>query len=110
MRPSKVRRRPMDPCRTASQSASGSAPAFTPSTNTSAIARDLGVPMRISNLALADVQEAMNRGWAERDCRSVMLLPQERAGVQIKVDSEAVHEVLGRDPSAPTDTKYGTGA
>jgi 3-hydroxyisobutyrate dehydrogenase len=73
------------------------------------LARDLGVPMRIANLALADIQEAMNRGWAERDCRSVMLLPQERVGVEIKVAPEAIQEVLRRDPPAQTDTKYGDG-
>jgi 3-hydroxyisobutyrate dehydrogenase-like beta-hydroxyacid dehydrogenase len=71
------------------------------------IARDLGVPMRFANLALADIQEAMNRGWAERDCRSVMLLPQERVGVHIKVDLADIQEVLRMDPAAQSDTKYG---
>jgi 3-hydroxyisobutyrate dehydrogenase-like beta-hydroxyacid dehydrogenase len=71
------------------------------------LARELGVPMPMANLALANIQEAMNRGWSERDCRSVMLLPQERAGVAIKVDSAAIAEVLRADPPAPTDTKYG---
>ena len=75
---------------------------------TTGIARDLGVPMRIANLALADIQEAMNRGWSERDCRSVALLPQERAGVTIKVAPRDIQEVLRRDPPAQTDTKYGT--
>lgn len=28
------------------------------------LARELGVPMRFANLALADITEAMNRGWA----------------------------------------------
>ncbi|MBB5696228.1 NAD(P)-dependent oxidoreductase [Muricoccus pecuniae] len=73
------------------------------------LGRELGVPMRISQLALADIQEAMNRGWAERDCRSVMLLPQERAGVAIKVEPAAIERVLDRDPPAPTDTKRGNG-
>jgi 3-hydroxyisobutyrate dehydrogenase and related beta-hydroxyacid dehydrogenases len=72
------------------------------------LGRELRVPMRISNLALADVYEAMNRGWAERDCRSVMLLPQERAGVSIKVSKERIEAVLQKDPAAPTDTKRGT--
>src|SRR5690606_37658588 len=57
------------------------------------LGKKLGVPLRFSNLALADIQEAMNRGWAERDCRSVMLLPQERAGVEIKVDPKEIDEV-----------------
>ncbi len=72
------------------------------------LGRDLRAPMRFANLALADVYEAMNRGWAERDARSVMLLPQERAGVSIKVDKERIEEVLRNDPAAPTDTRRGT--
>jgi 3-hydroxyisobutyrate dehydrogenase-like beta-hydroxyacid dehydrogenase len=74
------------------------------------LGRELRVPMRFANLALADVYEAMNRGWAERDCRAVMLLPQERAGINIKVPKEKIEEVLRKDPPAPTDTKRGTGA
>lgn len=73
------------------------------------LGRELRVPMRFANLALADVYEAMNRGWAERDARSVMLLPQERAGVSIKVEKELIEQVLRNDPPAPTDTKRGTG-
>lgn len=73
------------------------------------LARELDVPLRIASLAYADIQEGMNRGWAERDCRSVMLLPQERAGVKIQVSQEAIDDVLRRDPPAPTDTKRGTG-
>ncbi|MDE8652430.1 NAD(P)-dependent oxidoreductase [Novosphingobium album (ex Liu et al. 2023)] len=73
------------------------------------LGRDLRVPMRFANLALADVQEAMNRGWGDRDARSVMLLPQERAGVSIKVAPDQIEEVLRKDPPAPTDTKRGSG-
>lgn len=65
------------------------------------LARELGVPMRIAGHASADIQEAMDRGWSEHDCRSVMLLPQERAGVEIKVDPAAIQEVLREDPPAP---------
>ena len=72
------------------------------------LARDLGVPMRFANLALADITEAMNRGWSERDARSVMLLPQERVGISIKVDPAGVRDVMRRDPPAPSDTKHGT--
>jgi len=71
------------------------------------LGRELGVPMPFSNLAFAQIQEAMNRGWSERDCRSVMLLPQEKAGVSIQVDPEAIREVLRDDPPAPTDSKHG---
>ncbi len=73
------------------------------------LGRELGVPMRFANLALADIQEAMNRGWSERDCRSVMLLPQERAGVSIKVDPAGIEDVLRDDPPAHSDSKRGSG-
>jgi 3-hydroxyisobutyrate dehydrogenase len=73
------------------------------------LGREVGAPMRMANLALADLAEAMNRGWSERDCRSVMLLPQERVGVKIAVDPSGIQEVLRRDPAAPTDTRYGEG-
>jgi 3-hydroxyisobutyrate dehydrogenase-like beta-hydroxyacid dehydrogenase len=71
------------------------------------LGRTVGAPMRMANMALADIVEAMNRGWAERDARSVMLLPQERVGISIKVDPKAIQEVFQRDPPAPTDTRYG---
>jgi len=69
--------------------------------------RELGVPMRLANATLAELQEAMNMGWSERDCRSIMALPQMRAGVQIAVRPEDIEDVLRRDPPAPTDTKRG---
>lgn len=71
------------------------------------VGRKHDVPMRFANLALADITEAMNRGWSQRDCRSVTLIPQERAGVDIAVDPSAIKEVLLRDPAAPTDTRHG---
>lgn len=74
------------------------------------LALELGVPLRMANLALADIQEAMQRGWSGRDCRVVTLLPQERVGVEIKVDRADIEEVLRQDPAAPTDVKFGVGA
>jgi 3-hydroxyisobutyrate dehydrogenase len=57
-----------------------------------ALGRELGVPMRICNLTLAEMTEALNRGWAGRDSRSVMLLQQERAGVEIAVEPQRVRQ------------------
>src|SRR6476646_11092945 len=57
-----------------------------------ALGRELGMPMRICNLALAEMTEAMARGWASRDSRVVMLLQQERAGIEIAVDAERMKE------------------
>src|SRR6204780_5367291 len=45
-----------------------------------ALGRELGVPMRICNLTLAEMTEAMGRGWAGRDSRVAMLLRRGRGG------------------------------
>jgi 3-hydroxyisobutyrate dehydrogenase len=59
-----------------------------------ALGRELGLPMRICDLAYAEMTEAMNRGWAGRDSRVVMTLEQERAGIEVKVDPERLKEAL----------------
>jgi 3-hydroxyisobutyrate dehydrogenase len=65
-----------------------------------ALAREHHVPMRLANLALDDMTEALNRGWGDRDSRAAMLLQEERAGVQIRVDEARLREALDRDPPA----------
>jgi 3-hydroxyisobutyrate dehydrogenase len=62
-----------------------------------ALGRELNVPMRLANLALEELTEAVNRGWSERDSRVAMLLQEERAGVNIKVAPEQIREVLKQD-------------
>jgi hypothetical protein len=57
--------------------------------------------MRMCNLALAEMTEALARGWGSRDSRSVMLLQQERAGVEIAVDPERLRAALA--PAVPND-------
>ena len=59
-----------------------------------ALGRELGMPMRICNLALAEMTEALGRGWGGRDSRSVMLLQQERAGVHIAVDPDRLRKAI----------------
>ena len=59
-----------------------------------ALGRELGVPMRMCNLAFAEMTEAMARGWEGRNSRVVMLLQQERAGVKIAVDPARMREAL----------------
>jgi len=61
------------------------------------LAREMGVPMRLANLTHAEMTEALNRGWGERDSRIPMLLQEERAGVDIKVSAEKIRAVLDRD-------------
>lgn len=72
------------------------------------LGRELGVPMRLANAALADMTEALNRGWDKRDSRSPMILQIERAGVKIEVDKQRLAEALDRDPpngAAPKGAK-----
>jgi 3-hydroxyisobutyrate dehydrogenase len=71
-----------------------------------ALGREVGVPMRLCNLALEEMTEALNRGWGDRDSRSPMLLQQERAGVKIAVDREALQRSLAADTAASV-TKRG---
>jgi 3-hydroxyisobutyrate dehydrogenase len=61
------------------------------------LGRELGVPMRIANLVLEELTEAMSRGWSERDSRVAMLLQEERAGVKIAVPADQIKEILERD-------------
>ncbi len=53
--------------------------------------------MRMANLVLEELTEAMNRGWGDRDSRVAMLLQEERAGVKIGVPVEQLREVLDKD-------------
>jgi len=47
-----------------------------------------GVPMHVAEHALAELAEAMRRGWGERDSRVFMTLQEERAGVSVRVPAE----------------------
>jgi 3-hydroxyisobutyrate dehydrogenase-like beta-hydroxyacid dehydrogenase len=59
-----------------------------------ALGRELNVPMRMANLALADLAEGLNRGWGNRDSRAIMVLQTERAGVEVAVDPQRLTEAL----------------
>jgi 3-hydroxyisobutyrate dehydrogenase len=59
-----------------------------------ALGRELGLPMRICNLTLAEMTEALGRGWGGRDSRAVMLLMQERAGIEVAVEPERLRAAL----------------
>ena len=69
------------------------------------LGRELSVPMRVSELALAEMTEAMNRGWQERDSRVAMLLQLERAGVSVAIDQKRIDAALERDPPFKGDPK-----
>jgi 3-hydroxyisobutyrate dehydrogenase len=61
------------------------------------LGKEMKVPMRLANMVLEEMTEALNRGWSERDSRVAMLLQQERAGVEIKVPESAIKDVLDAD-------------
>ncbi len=72
------------------------------------LAREYDVPMRLANLTLMEMTEAMNRGWAKRDSRSAMLLQEERTGVEVRIAPERIAEIVdgGRrqpDPAAEAE-------
>src|SRR5262244_1845924 len=62
-----------------------------------ALGRELNVPMRVANLALAELTEALNRGWGDRDSRIPMSLQEERAGVQVRVEESRLRAALDRE-------------
>ncbi|MEQ8193804.1 MAG: NAD(P)-dependent oxidoreductase [Rhodospirillales bacterium] len=73
-----------------------------------ALAREIGVPMRIGQLTQAEMTEALNRGWAQRDSRSAMILQLERAGVEVAIAADRLKAALERDPplsDQPKDKK-----
>ena len=62
------------------------------------LGREVGVPMRLANLALEELTEAMNRGWGQRDSRVGGLLQVERAKIPpLNLDPQKVQAVLDRD-------------
>jgi 3-hydroxyisobutyrate dehydrogenase len=65
------------------------------------LGRELGMPMRLCNLAYAEMTEAMNRGWGDRDSRSVMLLQQERAGIKVAVEPERIRAATAPAKNSP---------
>ena len=58
------------------------------------LGREHKVPMRLANITLEEMTEALNRGWGERDSRVAMLLQEERAGVEIRVPEAAIRQAL----------------
>jgi len=58
------------------------------------MARELGVPMRLANLTLEEMTEALTRGFGEQDSRSYLKLQLERAGVEVAVDPELLREAI----------------
>ena len=58
------------------------------------VGREYDVPMRLAQLTLQEMTEALNRGWGNRDSRVAMLLQEERAGVEVRVDEDILNAIL----------------
>ena len=58
-----------------------------------ALGKSVGVPMKAAEHALAELSEAMARGWGERDSRVHMELQVERAGVSVRVPPEKLKQI-----------------
>ena len=58
------------------------------------VGREFDVPMRLANLTLAELTEALNKGWDQRDSRAAMLLQEERSGVEVRVAKDVIQQVL----------------
>lgn len=61
------------------------------------VGREFDVPMRLANLTLEEMTEAMNRGWDGRDSRVAQLLQEERSGVQVRVPEDVLKKALEED-------------
>ena len=58
------------------------------------MAHACNVPVKMGELALEELAEAMRRGWGERDWRIAQTLQEERAGVSARVDAERLQGAL----------------
>jgi 3-hydroxyisobutyrate dehydrogenase-like beta-hydroxyacid dehydrogenase len=58
------------------------------------LAAEQKVPMQVGKVALDELDEALRRGWGERDCRVAMTLQEERAGVSVRVPPERLTGAL----------------
>ena len=64
------------------------------------VGREFDVPMRLANLPLMEMTEAINQGRGDRDSRAAMLLQEERAGVEVRVDVNELNAVLEAEKNA----------
>ena len=62
------------------------------------LGREVGVPMRLANMAIEELTEAMNRGWGTRNSSVGQLLQVERSGIEPPaVDPKQVQAILDAD-------------
>lgn len=68
------------------------------------LAKEISVPMRVANITLEEMTEALNRGWEGRDSRVAMMLQLERSGLDadsMRFSKEEIDEARRQsDPPA----------
>jgi 3-hydroxyisobutyrate dehydrogenase len=68
------------------------------------LAKEVSVPMRIANITLEEMTEALNRGWEGRDSRVAMMLQIERAGLdmdEMRFSKEEIDEARKQSDPQP---------
>lgn len=68
------------------------------------LAKEVSVPMRVANITLEEMTEALNRGWEGRDSRVAMMLQIERAGLnmdEMRFSKEAIDEARAQSEPQP---------
>jgi 3-hydroxyisobutyrate dehydrogenase len=60
----------------------------------SALAHEFDVPVRMANMALQEMTEAISHGWEGLDSRGAMMLQSQRANVEIKLSREELEGLL----------------
>jgi 3-hydroxyisobutyrate dehydrogenase len=58
------------------------------------LAKEVGVPMQIGQVAYQELERAIERGWIDRDFRAAMTLQEERAGVAPRIPAAALEQAL----------------
>ena len=61
-----------------------------------ALGRELNVPMRLSNLVLEELTEAMARGWGDRDSSALLQLQEERSGAHVAISQHEIDAEMDR--------------
>ena len=60
------------------------------------LGREVELEMQFAKLTLAQMTEALDRGWGDKDSRIAMLLAQEQAGVDVRCDPDTLKDILSR--------------
>jgi len=58
------------------------------------MARTFGVPVRMGQIAIEELEGGLARGWADRDFRITMTMQEERAGVSARIPADALKKLL----------------